>query len=111
MVTPSILPYVNQTKSSDDLAAMNAGSGGASAGSGSSTTTRSKRSAGSTQSNTEAKTKASSGTRGQSGLQNIYIVVCWNYSGCFLSKDIRSPVERNVYDDYLLSVKMYSLYV
>ncbi|XP_060791985.1 cytospin-A isoform X2 [Neoarius graeffei] len=62
--------HLSKTKSNDDLAAMSAGSGGASVGSGSSTTTRSKRSTSSTQSNSETKTKANSGSSGRRGMSS-----------------------------------------
>ncbi|TSL04213.1 Cytospin-A [Bagarius yarrelli] len=61
---------LSKTKSNDDLAAVNAGSGGASVGSSSSTTTRSKRGTGSIQSNTEARTKSNSGSSGRRGMSS-----------------------------------------
>ncbi|XP_060747620.1 cytospin-A isoform X1 [Tachysurus vachellii] len=61
---------LSKTKSNDDLAAMSAGSGGASVGTGSGATTRSKRSTSSTQSNTDTKTKANSGTSGRRGMSS-----------------------------------------
>ncbi|XP_072518168.1 cytospin-A isoform X2 [Salminus brasiliensis] len=57
---------LSKTKSNDDLPAVSAGSGAASAA-GSSTAAKSKKTAASTQSNTEAKAKTSSGPSGRRG--------------------------------------------